>query len=222
MRRKSFSLVLLITIIILVILAVVLSIRLINRPEKESDNSNNSSESQDNNSSKVTKFNNLDNSFVDTLETIQSNDQEETNTYFVSLSNHTYKFDKSIQASVEENDSNKVLKVTYPGKEYNIVFSTNKDKTFTELKNTENLKEFIEENYKVTITSPLKSGTLNNLNIIICTISEDTNVAYLVFTPVSDSEIAVAKIYKVTDSTALLEDISAPLSSVSSIISSIE
>lgn len=251
MRRKSFSLVLLIFIVVAVILTVVFSISLING--FGSNNHNSKDKSKKKNETEVSQTNNiseniLDNSFFDSLDVIENGvtntvnststsnsagtsnttvPQENTNSVptenLVSLNNHSYKFDSSVQATAKTASNGKQeLQITYPEKKYTINYGTDSSKSFEDLKNDADIKTTLENSYNITVTSALKQGTVSNMNLIICTVTEDNKTAYFLATPLKDNEIAYAKIYNSENSQSLVDDLSDPLASVSSVISSVQ
>lgn len=242
MRRKSFSLVLLILIVVLVVFLVILSIFLINKSsnkksEKEKNNTENEVEiSQTDDNSNV-----LDSSFFESLDVIDNassnstennsdnneNDVVSENTEpeenILTLNNHSYKFDNSTQATIKNGANNtSEFDITYSDKIYKLSYGTDSTQTFEDLKGNSDLKDFIENTYNVSVTSALKQGNVANLDLIICTISEENKKAYFLFTPLNANEIAYAKIYNSVDEQSLINDLSDPLNSVSSIISSIQ
>ena len=240
MRRKSFSLVLLIFIIIAVIFIVIFSLSLINGfgNKKENKNKNETEVAKTNETSE----NVLDSSFFDSLEVIENGADNTTNSTpvtnttapdentntdstknSISLNNHSYNLNSTVKASVKKaSNGRQELDVTYPDKKYTITYGTDNSKSFEDLKDDENIKNTIEKSYNVTVTSALKQGTVSNMNLIICTVSEDNTVAYFLITPLKDNEVAYSKIYNSEDNKSLINDLSDPLNSVSSIISSMQ
>lgn len=240
MRRKSFSLVLLIFIVIAVIFLVIFSLSLINGSgNKKNNKKKNETEVAQTNE---TSENVLDSSFFESLEVIENgsntntdstptNDtttpEENTNTVptenTISLNNHSYNLDNSVEATAQITPNGKQeLQITYPDKNYTITYGTDNSKSFDELKNDADLKTTLENSYNITVTSALKQGTVSNMNLIICTVSEDSKTAYFLITPLKDNELAYSKIYNSEDNQSLISDLSEPLNSVSAIISSIQ
>lgn len=236
MRRKSFSLVLLILIIILVVFLVVLLVSLINKPHKESTNSSQTSQ---------TIENKLDSSFIESLNDIESSGTENTSTsgeetqtqtesnkqattpeeetQTISLNEHNYKLDKKIKTSIVDSSSgNKELKYEIDDKDFTIQYGSSSEKSFQDLKASEDLTGYIESKFGVSLTSKLKTGKINNLDLIICSVSKDSRQYYLLFTPLTDSEVAYAKLFKKTNKSELLDDLSEALNEISSIIVSKE
>lgn len=239
MRRKSFSLVLLILIIVLVVFLVILLVSLINKPHKKSDDKNQTSQ---------TVENKLDASFIESLNDIASSDEEspqsndqttqeedatkqdqnvpKTNseeTVLFNLNGYDYRITKNAKTLLVDSVSgNQEMMYELNDKPFTINYGSNSEKTFQELKASEDLTSYIESKYGITLTSKLKTGNINNLDLIICSASEGEKQIYLLFTPLTDSEIAYAKIYNKTNINELLSDISEPLSEISSIISSKE
>lgn len=232
MRRKSFSLVLLIFIVSLVVFLVILLVSLINRPQKGKNINNQTSK---------TVEKKLDSAFIESLNDIESETEEQSsdnndvpqnsdseqlddnNATSVELNNHSYKLKSEAQASIVDSlTEKKELRYELPEKSYVIQYGSNADKNFQDFKSTDNLKSYIETEYGVTLTSSLKTGKISGLDLVICSASEDSKQIYLLFTPLTDSETAYAKIYNKANENELLNDIAEPLNEISSIISSKE
>lgn len=239
MRKKSINLILLIFIIILIISLVITSVYLINHSNNKSKEDNESISSKErtshvelqltnvtseNNEIHITNTNSILNS-LNNFENIGNTENASTvseNSTLI-LNNHIYSFDNSVEASVVENSSNKQeLQIKYLNYNFQISFNTNSSITFEDLKNSSSLKDYLESNYNINITSALKSGTLENLNIIICTISDNKGQAYFIVTPLNNSEIAYIKIYNTDDNQILIDDLSNPIDQISSIISNVK
>lgn len=233
MRRKSFSLVLLILIVALVVFLVIFLVSLINKPKKNNTINNQTSK---------TVEKKLDASFIESLNDIKTEDTETeeqpsettdenpsseteqsevSQTADISFNDHNYKIKSEAQTSVVDALSEKKeLRYELPEKGYIIQYGSNAEKSFQDFKSTEDLKAYIESQYGVTLTSSLKTGKISGLDLVICSASEDSKQIYLLFTPLTDSEIAYARIYNKNSENELLDDISEPLSEISSIISS--
>lgn len=239
MRKKSINLILLIFIILLIIVLIITSVYLINHSNnnsKEDDESISSKENtshvelqltnvtSENNEIQATNTNSILNSlnnFEDIGNTENANNISENSTLI--LNNHIYSFDNSVEASVVENSSNKQeLQIKYLNYNFQIFLNTDSSVTFEDLKTNSSLKDYLESNYNINITSSLKSGTLANLNIIICTISDNKGQAYFIVTPLNNSEIAYIKIYNTDDNQILIDDLSNPIDQISSIISNVK
>ena len=230
MRRKSFSLVLLILIIISVLAIVVLSIHLINKPHND-DNNNKSDNQQTENLNTVddsgsSSLNNNTTSNVNSTTQVPTNTVEPapvSENNVITLNNHSYKFGSDVSAEEsEDTNGKKVIKYSRSGKKYSIIYGSIPDNKIDDLKNEANLSEYIETEYKVKLTSGVKAGNLSNLDLVICSISENGNAAYLLFTPLKNSEVAYAKIYNSENIAELVPDLNDSLNEVSSIISSIQ
>ena len=252
MKRKSFNLVSLILIVIVILALVVLSVYLINKPSKRGKNKENTSDNQTevaNVNSSNHKSKKLDESFFDSLEYLDAREEttegsneepteeisevlpEETSQEepvstdnVQTINNHTFKLSTTAEATVSENSSTNTqeLKINYPNYNFRIIFSTDSSTNFENLKSSSGLKSLIESKYKVSVSDSIRSGTLNGLNLIICSISDNEGSAYLLFTPLNDSEVAYAKIYNKENNQNLLDDLSDSLNEISSIISSVE
>ena len=145
--------------------------------------------------------------------TVQNTAQPEEKTY--KLNNHTYKFSNNQSVSLENNNSNQYVKYEHD----DFVIRMNTDTLYyNNLKKKTDIKEFLQSNYKIEITSDVKSGNINGMNIIVCTFTEKNNAGYLVITKLNESEIAYFKIYRKSDMTNLISNIAQPLEDISSII----
>lgn len=235
MRRKSFSLVLLIFIVSLVVFLVILLVSLINRPQKGKNINNQTSK---------TVEKKLDSAFIESLNDIESENAEtedqssdnndvpqnsdseqldDNNATSVELNNHSYKLKSEAQTSIVDSlTEKKELRYELPEKSYVIQYGSIADINFQDFKSTDDLKSYIETEYGVTLTSSLKTGKISELDLVICSASEDSKQIYLLFTPLTDSETAYAKIYNKANENELLNDIAEPLNEISSIISSKE
>ena len=141
----------------------------------------------------------------------QSQNQENT----VTLSNHTYSLPNTLNFSKKTNGAiGDYLLLKYPNYEFEIEYMTY-NSNFNTLKTSSSLKKFLEDTFKVSITSDLKSGNLKNLDLIACSISDNSKPAYLIITPLNDTEIICTKIYNTNDSTKLISDLSDPLERIS-------
>ena len=252
MRRKSFNLISLILAVMLIILLVVLSVYFINRTKNSDNKSSkeDSTSTETASSESSSKATTLDSDFLNSLKNIEENgtttSEENNNTsentnannnnaeneenqnesqsdeYTLNFNNHTYKFKKPIQATVTSNTNVPEIEINYPDYNFKFLYNTDSSTSFEKLKSSPDLKNLIESKYKVTVSDSLKTGTLNNLNIIICSISDNGTPAYLLFTPLNDSEVASVKIYNTKDTQSTIDDFSKPLDEISSIISNVD
>ncbi len=239
MRRKSINLVSLILAIALILLIVVLAVYFIN---KKNVNGGNSSPNETSESSEKTNIHDAD--FLNSLKTIEEANSEpasnesttttppkaepvtqadsSSDTYTLSFNNHVYKFKKPVEAKVLSQAKIPEIEIVYPDDHFKFLYNSDSSISFDNLKTTPDLKSHIESKYNVTISDTLKTGNLNNLNIIACTISDNGKPAYLLFTPLKESEIAIVKIYNTENAESTVEDLTKPLDEISSLVSNAE
>ena len=94
--------------------------------------------------------------------------------------------------------------------------------TFSDTLNKEGLKSYLESTYGITITSELKTGTVNNIQMIICSMADGSSVGYFIITPYSDSEILCLKVFDANNQYALIQDLSEPINDIDSIKTNIQ
>lgn len=94
--------------------------------------------------------------------------------------------------------------------------------SFDDVLHKDSLKSHIETTFNVQVTSELKTGTINELQMILCTIADSTSVGYFAITPFNESEVLCIKIYDVNNPMALIKDLSEPLNDISSIKANIQ
>jgi hypothetical protein len=145
--------------------------------------------------------------------TTEQNSQPEKNTY--KLNNHTYKFDSAQKVSVSNTASNQYLQLDYNDH----IMKVNTDTMYyNNLKKKSDIKGFLEETYKIQITSDIKSGNYKGTNIIICTFTENSNAGYLIIAKLNESETVYFKVFNKADMSQIVSDLSGPLDEISSII----
>lgn len=149
-------------------------------------------------------------SMSENFEDILTQDNEPNETT-LELNNHKYIFSKDKEATLENNKY-----VQIKSSNYSIRMNTDKY-IYSDLKKKSGLKAFLQNQYNMTITSDLKVGNIKNTDLIVCTISENNDVAYFFITPLNSSEILCLKIYNSEDMSTLIEDISGPIDEISSI-----
>lgn len=235
-KRKSISLFLIIFIILLIVVLVILANKLLqNNNSSETENTapveisieSNDNTSTFNNVENISDFNEISTTTENPSNTSTSNNQISTtnqalsNSNKITLNNHSYVFDGTINASVVQDNSKSAIQFLYPDFNYKMLFNTDSSISFNALKNNTSLKSFLESTYNFKITSDLKTGTVNNLNLIVFTISDDIGIGYCIFAPLNNSEVAYTKIYNTSDITKLIPDLSNPLNEFSSVIASI-
>lgn len=142
-----------------------------------------------------------------------------TELHIVKANNHTYTFDNNYAISLKNDGPDQYVELKYK----NFLYKVNTTSiSFSELKSNQNLKEYIEKTYKLQVTSDIKSGSFCGNNLIICTIAENNEVAYLLITPLNDSEILVLKIFNNKNKSAMIEDLTEILNNISTLKSSIQ
>lgn len=232
-RRKSINLILLIFIILSIITLIIIAVYLINHASENDKTENNSIEvgMETNNNQTETNISENTNNVLNSIENFENFEDINTNetspqssydSNTLTFNNHVLTFDDSIHASIIQNSNTPELQLNYPDFNFQMIVNTNNSTTFENLKSNTSLKNYLESNYNVSITSPLKSGNINNLDIIICTISDNNNNAYFIITPLNDSEILYSKIYNTSNNQTLIEDLSKPLEEISSLISKLQ
>lgn len=243
-KRKSISLILIIFIILLIVALVILLSKVFqnNEDDEVSNNSgieisvNTSSENITNStdyddisfensteSNLVTNDTNIALSTNNSTEnTTTSNSTTNTEPKTLTLNGHNYKIKNSLEATLVQNNNSSAIQTIYPDYNYKMIFNTSNNTNFADLKSNSDLKNYLESTFDLKITSTIKSGNINNLNIILFTISDSIGNGYCVFTSLNDTEIAYAKLYDTSDSSKLISDLSTPLANISELIASME
>ena len=93
--------------------------------------------------------------------------------------------------------------------------------SYTNLTSNPNLKEYIQETYKLQVTSEIKSGTINGNTLSICTMAENNEVAYLIITPLNNSDVLILKVFNDKNTSAMIEDLTGILGDISELKSNI-
>lgn len=150
-----------------------------------------------------------------TTTTSQSNENT-TVLNILELNNHTYSFKNSDKVSLEKDKYIEMQRAPY-------IYRMNTEKvSYNGLKSKENLKAYFQDTLHVLVTSEIKIGNMKGTDLIICSIADKNEVAYLIVTPLNDSEIFCLKIYQKSDMSNLVEDLSTALSDISVLKSSIQ
>lgn len=234
-RKKSINLFILVLIVLLVIALIITIFKLFINPQNTDDSiSNDTSQdtqvkvSLETNSSSFNEVENITDSNIsqNTLNNIvdvsTSNSLNENTTSSqsrsLSLNNHDFTFNKSAQISLVQDNNKSVIQAIYSDFNYKMLLNTDTI-SFNDLKNITSLKDYIQNTYQVSITSNLKTGILNNLDLILFSISDNNGIGYCLFTPLSDSETLYVKIYNISDNQTLIDDLSNPIDEISSILS---
>ncbi len=232
-RRKSINLILLIFIILFIITLIIITVYLINHSNESDKTENNSIEvgMETNNNQTETNISENTNNVLNLVEdfenfedinTNESSTQSSYDSNTLTFNDHVLNFDDSIHASIIQNSNTPELQLNYPDFNFKMIINTSKSTTFEDLKNNTSLKNYLESNYNISITSSLKSGNINNLDVIICTISDNNTMAYFIITPLNNSEILYSKIYNTSNDQTLIEDLSKPLEEIASLISKLQ
>lgn len=247
-KRKSISLFLIIFIMILIILLAILAIKLLKNKDNTNLSDNNSNaQAQLSIETNDIEFNDVENTsnfneITNYIENTNSNSENTTkinetitnstensidnqitdSSYKLTLNNHTYKFKNNEKASIIQDNEKSAIQTINSDFNYKMLFNTDNTTTFNALKENSNLKTSLESNYNFTITSNLKIGNINNLNVIAFTISDINGIGYCVITPLNDTEITYTKIYNTANTAELISDLSNPLTEISSIIENLE
>lgn len=233
-KRKSINLFLIIFILLFISILILFVVNII--ANKKQETSKLSQNNEENNSAvqfTVDSNNTEDTSDFDDISSINSvntnestvqntNNSNTQNEKTLSLNHHSYVFDQSTQASLIKDNNVETLQILYPDFQYKILYNTDNSINYENLRNQSNLKSYLEDNYNFQITSNLKTGTINNMNMIIFTFSDNIGIGYCIFTSLNDSEIAYAKIYNTDNNKELIADLSNPITKLSLIISSMK
>lgn len=236
-RRKKINLWLLILIILFIVAIVFTIIHMSNSSKANSDNrySKKSSDNvinRESSGSTIGKVNSYD-SFSDiaivpdntgTVEMYneipaeESTPQEPEQTP-LSLNEHTYNFKDLGESSLTGEGNNQYVEL----KKENILYRIKTEKsTFNDTLNKEGLKAYLESTYGVTITSEIKTGTVDNIQMIICSIADGNSVGYFIITSLNDSEILCLKVFDANNQFALIQDLSEPINDIDSIKTNIQ
>ena len=137
----------------------------------------------------------------------------------ITLDNHTYSFGELGESSLEEDGANKYITL----KKEKILYKIKTEKTtFNDTLNKDGLKAYIESTYGITITSEIKTGTINNVQMIICSMADKSSVGYFIMTPLNDSELLCLKVFDANNQFALIQDLSEPINDIDSIKTNIQ
>ena len=232
-KRKSISLILIIFIILLVATLVIIIAKFLQNSDVDSLSEENTNSGIEISVNSVDDFDDIssNNSVENTTNVVENNSLQNDSTSNttttnepknLALNNHTYKMKENIDATLVQNNNSSAIQIKYPDYNYKMIFNTSSTINFTDLKNHSELKSYLESTFNLKITSTLKSGNINNMDVILFTISDTTGNGYCVFTPLNDSEVAYAKLYDTNNSADLLSDLTEPLSNISEIIANME
>lgn len=165
-------------------------------------------------------FNTIDENFDNGLDQDPTLNNENSESTTINFNKHSYIFDKSDNVELLNNNTKQYIQLDYNG----YIYKVNTDSTsFSDIKNKSDLKTTLNQKYKINITSDIKAGNHNGLELILCTISENDSIGYFIITPLNESEIIFVEIYNSIDPSILISDLTNPLNDISAkIISSIQ
>lgn len=234
-RRKKINLWLLILIILFIVAIVFTIIHMMNSTNANSDsrynqrNAYSSSEvNKEYSGSRIGKVDSYD-SFSN-IESESSTNQvemynhipEETtepNSAPITLNEHTYNFKDVGIASLQGTNPNQYVEL----KKGNFLYKISTEKNnFSDTLHKDNLKSYLENTYNIQITSELKTGTVNNTQIIICTMADNSSVGYLIIAPLNDAETIFLKVFDANNLFALIQDLSEPINDMGIIKTNIQ
>lgn len=219
-KRVKINLLLLVFLTLFIVALTFTVIHILNSSQASTNNSSDyASEYKTNN--KIIESNMIDTdedslTSYTTIPNISSESNSNTNTN-INYNNHSYIFDKNDSVELLEDNLKQYIKFDYNGYIYRINTDTI---SFSNLKKQNDLKSFLAENYRINITSDIKSGNYNNLDLILCTISDGDAVGYFVITPLKNNEIVYFEIYNSYDTSMLISDLTDPLNYIDSKIKS--
>lgn len=145
-----------------------------------------------------------------------------TNTQTFNLNNHSLSFNNTDLNITNSTLLNKpALQIKSSNYDYTMLFGTDNTINFESLKQKNDLKDYLQSSYNISITSAIKIGTIKNMNLILFTISDNGTPSYFIITPINESEIAYAKIYSNTNPANLISDLSDSLTELSTLISNL-
>lgn len=221
-RKVKINLLLLIFITIFIIALVFTAIHFINSSNANTNESPSEYTSVSKSQNSKTSLNNLNigkdtfSNFNSIDEKFNSNSNQEftpttTEPKAINFNNHSYIFDKDDQVELLNNNTKQFLQLNHQGYIYRI----NTDKTsFSDIKKQGNLVTTLNQKYKINITSEVKTGNYNGLDLILCTISENDAMGYFIITPLNEKEIIFIEIYNSVDTSTLISDLTDPLNDI--------
>ncbi|MBQ3408340.1 MAG: hypothetical protein IJH12_03945 [Clostridia bacterium] len=229
-RRKKINLWLLILIVLFIVAVIFTVIHISNSSKANSDSRYSERSTNQNNmvnrevaGSKIGKIDSYE-----SFGNIESSPETQTSMEIyneipnhtpIYINNHTYKLQDLGNASIQGTNPNQYVEL----KKGNILYRiTTSNSSFSETLAKDNLKSYIEDTYDVQVTSELKTGNVNDIEIIICTMAKSSDIGYFVITPLNDSEILCLKIYDANNMYSLLQDLSEPINDIKSIKSNIQ
>lgn len=152
------------------------------------------------------------NSDLNESTTLVSEESQESESNTINFNNHSYIFDKNENVELLNNNTKQYIQLDTD--EY--VYRINTDTiSFSDIKKQDDLKTTLEQKYKINITSDIKTGNYNGLELILCTISEDDSMGYFIITSLNENEIIFIEIYNSVNSSTLISDLTNPLNDIS-------
>lgn len=104
-----------------------------------------------------------------------------------------------------------------------VIYRLNTNATaFPDMLKKDNLKQYIEETFSVQVTSDIKTGTVDEIEMIICTIADRSCVGYFIITKLNDSEVVCLKVVDADNQFALIQDLSVPIHEIPFITANIQ
>ena len=235
-RRKKINLWLLILIILFIVAIVFTIIHMMNSSNANSDSRYSQKENSSNvvnkeySGSRIGKvdsydsFSDIENDSgstkkVEMYNTIPEETSEPKKKEPLKLNEHTFNYNDIGESSIQGEISNQYIELKKGDLLYKI---TTEKSTFDDILHKEELKKYIEDTYKLQITSELKTGTVNNVKMIICTIADTNSVGYLIVTPLNDTEVLFLRANNANNPFALIEDLSGPFNDIPTIKTNIQ
>ncbi|MBP3707949.1 MAG: hypothetical protein J6J36_05010 [Clostridia bacterium] len=224
-RKVKINLWLLIFITIFIVAIIFTAIHFINSSKANTDESLSEYTSISKSKNNKNSSDNLDigkdtfNSF-NTIDENLNNDSNQTHTLVtqepesntINFNNHSYVFDKNDHVELLNDNAKQYIKLDHNGYTYRI----NTDAiSFSDVKNQDDLKATLNQKYKINITSDIKAGNYNDLDLILGTISENDALGYFIITPLNENEIVFIEIYNSIDTSKLISDLTDPLNDIS-------
>ena len=143
---------------------------------------------------------------------LQSRPSTGDNSSPINLGNHTYSFQNLGEFILGGQQPNQYIELKRENLLYRVI---TEKKKFNDILNGTDLKKSLEEMFSIQVTSEIKTGTINDTQIIVCTIADNSSVGYLFITPLNDDESMFLRVYNANNMFELIQDISNPISDIS-------
>lgn len=158
------------------------------------------------------KFNTIDENLNSDSNQIPTLTTEEPKSNTINFNNHSYIFDKNDHVELLNDNTKQYIQLDHNGYMYRI----NTDAmSFSDIKTQSDLQSTLNQKYKINITSDIKAGNYNGLDLILGTISENGAIGYFIITPLNENEILFIEIYNSVDTSTLISDLTNPLNDIS-------